>query len=164
VLGPFIGMALALIFYFVVRGGLLSTGAAASNMSVFGVAAVAGLVGMFSKQATDKLREWFDNLFRTEQGHGDDARDDKLGANLPVSASMIERRKISACVLPEGGSESDVRVAELHRMLGGMVTRLPVLDHADAPVCVIHQSLLYKFLADRSIDAMRTRPPFEAER
>ncbi|NJM92691.1 MAG: hypothetical protein HC861_08775 [Rhodospirillaceae bacterium] len=64
-LRPFIGMTLALIFYFVVRGGLLSTGAEAGNMSVFGVAAVAGLVGMFSKQATDKLRELFDNLFRT---------------------------------------------------------------------------------------------------
>ena len=164
VLRPFIGMALALIFYFVVRGGLMSTGAAASDMSVFGVAAVAGLVGMFSKQATDKLRELFDNLFRTEQGQGDDARADKLGANLPVTSGMIERRKIAAFVIPDGGGEAGVRVVDLHRMLGGVVTRIPVLDHADVPVCVIHQSLLYKFLADRSIDAMNAKQPFEAER
>jgi len=156
--------ALALIFYFVVRGGLLSTGAAASDMSAFGVAAVAGLVGMFSKQATDKLRELFDNLFRTEQGKGDDARADKLGANLPVTSGMIERRKIAAFAIREGDSEADVRVVDLHLMLGGVVTRIPVLDHADVPVCVIHQSLIYKFLADRSIDAMKAKQPFDAER
>jgi hypothetical protein len=164
VLRPFIGTALALIFYFVVRGGLLATGTAASDMSAFGVAAVAGLVGMFSKQATDKLRELFDNLFRTEQGQGDDARADKLGANLPVTSGMIERRKMVAAVIAEGRSAADVRVVELHRLLGGVVTRIPVLDHADVPVCVIHQSLIYKFLADRGIDAMNTKQVFEAER
>jgi hypothetical protein len=163
VLRPFIGMALALIFYFVVRGGLLSTGAAASDISVFGVAAVAGLVGMFSKQATDKLRELFDNLFRTEQGQGDDARADKLGANLSVTSAMIERRKIAAFVIPDGKSEADVHVADLYRRLGGVVTRIPVLNHADVPVCVIHQSLIYKFLADRSIDANKDKQPFDAE-
>lgn len=163
-LRPFIGMALALIFYFVVRGGLLSTGAAAADMSPYGIAAVAGLVGMFSKQATDKLRELFDNLFRTEQGHGDDARADKLGSNLPVAGSMIERRKITAVVIPEGKTPADVPVAELHRMLGGVVTRIPVFDHADVALCVIHQSLLYKFLADRSIEAMRAKLAFDADR
>lgn len=163
-LRPFLGTALALIFYFVVRGGLLSTGAAASDMSVFGVAAVGGLVGMFSKQATDKLRELFDNLFRTEQGQGDDARADKLGANLPVTSAMIERRKIAALVIAEGGSEASVPMVELHRMLGGVVTRIPVLDATDAVVCVIHQSLVYKYLADRGIDAMKSKQAFEVER
>ena len=163
VLRPFIGMALALIFYFVVRGGLLSTGAAATDVSVFGVAAVAGLVGMFSKQATDKLRELFDNLFRTEKGEGDDARADKLGANLPVTSGMIERRKVAACVIAEGAGEESIRIVDLHRMLGGVVTRIPVLDHADVPVCVIHQSLIYKFLADCSIAAIRDKQPFDAE-
>ena len=32
------------------------------------MAAVVGLAGMFSKQATDKLREVFENLFKTEKG------------------------------------------------------------------------------------------------
>ena len=159
-LRPFIGMTLALIFYFVVRGGLLSTGAEAGNMSVFGVAAVAGLVGMFSKQGTDKLRELFDNLFRTARGEGDDARADKLGANLPVSSGMIERRKIAAYVIPNGKGPKDVKIVELHGMLRGVVTRVPVLDHADIPVCVIHQSLIYKFLADASIEATKNNLAF----
>ena len=77
-LRPFIGMTLALIFYFVIRGGLLSSGSDSTDVNVFGVAAIAGLAGMFSKQATDKLREVFDNLFRTETGKGDDTRADKL--------------------------------------------------------------------------------------
>lgn len=151
VLRPFIGMAMALIFYFVVRGGLLSTGAVANDISVFGLAATAGLVGMFSKQAADKLRELFDTLFRTEQGEGDDARSDKLGGNQLVSSAMIPRHKIAAFVMPEGGSADQVKLARLHEMLGGVVTRIPVLDAADVPLCVIHQSLLYKFLADRSV-------------
>jgi hypothetical protein len=67
VLRVFIGVSLALIFYFVLRGGLLTAGAGASNISPFGVTAVAGMVGMFSKQATDKLNEVFNTLFRSDK-------------------------------------------------------------------------------------------------
>lgn len=161
VLRPFIGMALALIFYFVLRGGLMATSAPPDQISPFGIAAVAGLVGMFSKQAADKLREIFDNLFRTESGHGDDARVDKLGANRPVAAGMLERAKIVAFTILEGQAEEQVKIAALHQLLNGVVTRIPVLDHTGAARCVIHQSLLYKFLADRSIDAARTGVAFD---
>lgn len=67
VLRPFIGTALAIIVYFVVRGGLITGTGTATTLSPYGVAAIAGLAGMFSKQATDKLREVFENLFRTEK-------------------------------------------------------------------------------------------------
>src|SRR2546425_5005635 len=53
-LRPFIGMALALVLYFVVRGGLIAGGTGAEALSPYGVAAVAGMAGLFSKQATDK--------------------------------------------------------------------------------------------------------------
>ena len=78
VLRPFIGVALALIFYFIIRGGLLSVGTGPADANIFGIAAISGLVGMFSKHASDKLREVFDHLFRTAQGEGDDQRADKL--------------------------------------------------------------------------------------
>jgi hypothetical protein len=54
-----IGMVLALVIYVVIRGGMLAPGAGAESVSRFGMAAVAFLSGMFSKQATDKslLRE-----------------------------------------------------------------------------------------------------------
>jgi hypothetical protein len=67
VLRSFIGLSLAMVFYFVVRGGLLSGAASATDINPFGVAAVSALVGMFSKQATDKLREVFDTLFKTDR-------------------------------------------------------------------------------------------------
>lgn len=66
VLRPFIGSALALSVYFAARGGLVSGGAGAGDLSPYGITALAGLTGMFSKQATDKLREVFENLFKTE--------------------------------------------------------------------------------------------------
>jgi len=49
-----------------VRGGLIGGSTGADALSPYGVAAIAGLAGLFSKQATDKLREVFENLFRTE--------------------------------------------------------------------------------------------------
>lgn len=74
-LRPFIGMTLALVFYFVVRGGFISPSAGGADMNPFGIAAMAGLVGMFSKQAIDKLNEVFTSLFGSK---GDDKRGDKL--------------------------------------------------------------------------------------
>ncbi len=67
ILRPFIGMALALILYFVVRGGLIAGNSSAGNLSPYGVAAIAGMAGMFSRQATDKLQEVFSNLFKTDK-------------------------------------------------------------------------------------------------
>jgi hypothetical protein len=74
VLRPAIGMALALVFYFVIRGGFLTTTGGAKDINPYGIAALAGLVGMFSKQATDKLGEVFGTLFRSAPGEGDEKR------------------------------------------------------------------------------------------
>jgi hypothetical protein len=73
ILRPFIGSVLALIFYFAIRGGFLSVTAGTEAISHFGIAATAGIVGMFSKEATDKLHEIFVTLFRPK-----DQRTDKL--------------------------------------------------------------------------------------
>ena len=61
-----IGAALATVFYFVVRAGFFSGDAPNSAVNAYGIAAVAGFVGLFSRQATDKLRELFDTLFKTD--------------------------------------------------------------------------------------------------
>jgi hypothetical protein len=65
-LRPFIGMALALVVYFMVRGGLITGNSGAGNLSPYGIAAIAGLAGMFSKQATDKIKEVFEFLFQVQ--------------------------------------------------------------------------------------------------
>lgn len=67
VLRPFIGSTLAIAVYFAARGGLISGGAGAGDLSPYGITALAVLTGMFSKQATDKLREVFEDLFKTDK-------------------------------------------------------------------------------------------------
>lgn len=62
-LRPAISAALALIFYFALRAGLFSGAAAEQTVNPFGVAAISGMVGMFSKQATEKLGKIFDTIF-----------------------------------------------------------------------------------------------------
>lgn len=88
-LRPFIGICLALIVYFAVRGGLLSmvlsgeTANNAANINPFGVAAISGLTGMFSKQAADKLAEVFSTLFKSG---GDSARKDALNVSTVITS------------------------------------------------------------------------------
>jgi hypothetical protein len=84
-----VGVALALLFYLVLRGGLivpsLPSGSAARDTTLllnpYGIAAISALAGMFSKQATDKLREIFDTLFRTREPV---SRADPLAVIIPV--------------------------------------------------------------------------------
>ena len=63
---PLIGAALALIFYLAVRGGFLTT-SSGKDVNLYGLTAISGLVGMFSKQATTKLSEVFTTLFKTDK-------------------------------------------------------------------------------------------------
>ena len=87
-----VGIALALLFYLVLRGGLIvptlpeSSGQTptATLISPFGLAAIAAMAGMFSKQATDKLSEVFNSLFQVAQPV---PRGDPLTPAKPVIAS-----------------------------------------------------------------------------
>jgi hypothetical protein len=88
VLRPFIGMGLALVFYFVIFGGMLSSGTSVDAVNPFGIAAVAGMVGMFAKQATDKLNETFTTLFKTNPERGDGEREDKLSNRIAILKSI----------------------------------------------------------------------------
>lgn len=85
-LRPAIGMSLALVFYFVIRGGFLTTSGGAKDINPYGIAALAGMVGMFSKQATDKLSEVFSTLFRSA---GDANRADPLKPDAVANAVTI---------------------------------------------------------------------------
>ncbi len=87
-----VGIALALLFYMVVRAGFVvtSNGAnAASNTSPYGIAAICALAGMFSRQATDKLREVFDTLFHTREPV---VRADPLARTIPVISGTTPAR------------------------------------------------------------------------
>jgi len=59
---PFIGSAMAVVFYIVLRGGLVPAQGGPGAVNVFGFAAVAALVGLFSPQAAEKLKQIFNTL------------------------------------------------------------------------------------------------------
>lgn len=77
-----IGVALALLVYFLLRGGLFAGTSGTGATNPYGFAGIAGLCGLFSKQATDKLREVFDTLLNTRTD-GDRDREDKLAHPAP---------------------------------------------------------------------------------
>lgn len=85
ILRGFIGAALALIMYLVIRGGLLVTADGEDPpFNLYGIAGLSALVGMFSKQATLKLNELFNNLFRVDQSPAlADRLDDGDGRGRP---------------------------------------------------------------------------------
>ncbi len=62
-LRPFIGAGLAMIFYFLIRGGVLTVGTSLQNLNLIVVAGLSGLVGMFSEQALRKTRDVADTIF-----------------------------------------------------------------------------------------------------
>ena len=70
---PFVGAALGLVFYLVIRAGFFSPEATSQQASPYGFAALAGLVGMFSEQAVLKLKELAENLLAKPQ-QGADAK------------------------------------------------------------------------------------------
>jgi hypothetical protein len=57
---PFIGAGLAVLFYLILRGGLV-TGTAA-QVNFFGFAAISALVGLFTPEAALKLQQIFNTL------------------------------------------------------------------------------------------------------
>jgi hypothetical protein len=63
VLRPFMGMALGLGFYLAIRAGFFSLSAETKSLNIVGFAASAFAVGMFTRQATEKLSHMFDVLF-----------------------------------------------------------------------------------------------------
>ncbi|HLP44526.1 MAG TPA: hypothetical protein VK469_01185 [Candidatus Kapabacteria bacterium] len=160
-LRPIVGMSLALIFYFVIRGGFISMNSTAESLNLFGIVAVSGLVGMFSKQATDKLQEIFDTLFKTAKGNGDDIRKDKLDDKILACERMIPVRDIISHKILKGQTEKDVKIGELYNKFKGVVTRLPIFDSDDKVKYLIHQSELSKYIADKCCATLESKPKSE---
>jgi hypothetical protein len=71
ILLPLIGALGGIVFYVVLRAGLFSPSTSIEQASPFGFAAVAALVGLFSEQAMEKLRQIAGNVF-TEAGRQTD--------------------------------------------------------------------------------------------
>ena len=95
-LRAFIGAALALLVYVAFRAGFLTSASSTGDIDPYGVAAVSGLAGLFSKQATDKLEEIFNTAFRTSSGIGDDKRADTISQAADAKPASKSGNKASA--------------------------------------------------------------------
>ena len=63
ILMPFAGIALGLVFYFVIRGGFFAAGSSVDALSPFGFVAMAVLVGMFTDEAAERLKKVATSIF-----------------------------------------------------------------------------------------------------
>jgi hypothetical protein len=64
---PFIGAGISTVFYLIIRGGLMSDVAERNN--VFGLMAIGTLVGLFSPQALEKLKNIAEIIFSKPEAH-----------------------------------------------------------------------------------------------
>ncbi|MFF0294726.1 hypothetical protein ACFYST_14340 [Kitasatospora sp. NPDC004614] len=108
-----IGGALALLVYFLLRGGLFANGTDGTATNPYGFAGIAGLCGLFSKQATDKLREIFDTVLTTRDGAGDDERDDKIQPTAPTSPTASTPPTTPAASAASGPQPTEPVVATI---------------------------------------------------
>jgi hypothetical protein len=60
---PFVGALLATVVYLVLRAGFLPGSTPSSQPDPYGIAAIGAMVGLFSAQATEKLKTVFETLF-----------------------------------------------------------------------------------------------------
>jgi hypothetical protein len=84
---PAIGGIIAIIFYVLIRGGLLSVNAQPTDLNYFGIAAISVIAGLMATEATGKLRDIFMALFGTEKDRekGDEPKDTLLQSRIIVN-------------------------------------------------------------------------------
>jgi hypothetical protein len=89
------GMALALAFYFVVRGGFVSSVSAGAG-TPYAYAGLAALVGMFALQTTDKLKEIFEIIFT--QKNPVNRSDPLAAAKLAIGGTVPDKVTVGKAV------------------------------------------------------------------
>jgi hypothetical protein len=117
-----VGVLLALVLYFAFRGGFFSGSSTSSAVNPYGIAALAALAGLFSKQATDKLREVFETLFRVSSTTGDAQRKDDLANAVPTLTA------VDPSALLVGASAPTLTVRGAHFIKGTTVVRINAID------------------------------------
>ena len=86
---PVVGALGGTVFYVVLRAGLFSPSTSVSEASPFGFCAVAVLVGLFSEQAMEKLRQVAGNVF-AEHPKGEDDAEAAMAAEAVPAAEGVE--------------------------------------------------------------------------
>jgi hypothetical protein len=74
----------------------------------------------------------------------------KLG-QLLVQKEMLSPREITVYPIPAGKSPKDVPLKDLRGKLGDKITRIPVVDSNNVVLYIVHQSGLFKFIAEKAL-------------
>lgn len=105
---PLLGLLLGLISFFLIKGGLLATipQIADKDFNNFGLAGIGSLVGMFSKNAVEKLKEVFHTVFssRTEV---EAAVEKDLLKSLQAQLPAAVWEEVAGVLKPEQGAAED---------------------------------------------------------
>ena len=118
---PVLGATMATIFYLVIRGGFFSPESSIRDTSTFGFAALAALIGMFTEQAADKLKQIAATIFTPAPKGPDHAGPElKVSGISPPDGSLAGKEPVTitgkgfvqgATVTFGGQSATDVKVA-----------------------------------------------------
>ncbi|MEU8346059.1 IPT/TIG domain-containing protein [Actinomadura meyerae] len=103
---PIVGALFGLIVYLVVRGGLTSPFGGAGDINPYGIAAIAALVGQFSRETAEKFRDVFSTLLAPAPQGRDHAFTPAVTAIEPLSGPPGTRVTIAGSGL---GSATFVR-------------------------------------------------------
>jgi hypothetical protein len=161
ILRPPIGAVLGLLFYFILRAGLVpaATSTHSDAISPYGVVAFGALAGWFSKRATDKLAEVFETLFRTAKD-GDYrnplASDGKPRITGPIPAKLSLSALMSGDVVLTFTCE---RLAPgAWARLAGQKLATQVIDTTRLS-CTVPQSLAATLAVGQKLELTITNPP-----
>jgi hypothetical protein len=124
---PFIGSALAVVFYVILRGGLLTGEATAAQVNFFGFAATSALVGLFSPEAAEKLKQVFDTLLAPAESGRDRV---PITAEPTVESIEPQSVKVGTIISIHGQNLSGSTAVLFHG------ARAPVSTVEDATVTV----------------------------
>jgi hypothetical protein len=75
----------------------------------------------------------------------------KLG-QMFVEKEMMRPGQITLYEIPAGKSPKDVLLKDLRGKLGGKITRIPIVDAKGVILYIVHQSGLFKFLAEKALE------------
>ncbi|MFC4911304.1 IPT/TIG domain-containing protein [Actinomadura gamaensis] len=92
---PFVGALLGLIVYLVLRGGLVTGAGSSDDLNPYGVAAIAALVGLFSRETSEKLRAVFATLLAPAQPGRDQAMGPQVRGVEPAEAAPGETVRVT---------------------------------------------------------------------
>ena len=74
----------------------------------------------------------------------------KLG-QMFVEKEMLRPGQITLYQIPAGKTPKDVLLKDLRSNLGGKITRIPIVDANGVVLYIVHQSGLFKFLAEKAL-------------